>query len=159
MASTLANFPVKANAVHRWRRLAGLPCLTALKRICEDSKVEMEVCEKLQPTVYNEDFRKKVLAHFEKFGQAATCRKFGLANATIYHWLRNGVKSKLKHRYSAETRAQVLELASKCGGRAAARAFGLNQPLVARWVLLEKEKDPGIPVWADLPRLRCRLIS
>ena len=140
MARTVAKFPVKANAVHRWRRLAGLPCLNALKkRMWEDSKVEMEVCEKLQPMVYNEDFRKEALAHYEKFGQAATCRKFGLANATIYHWLRNGIKSKLKHRYSAETRAQVLQLASKCGGRAAARAFGLNQPLVARWVLLEKE--------------------
>ena len=138
MASTVANFPVKANAVHRWRRSAGVPCHNALKRMCEDSKVEIEVCEKLQPNVYNEDFRKEVLAHYEQFGQAATCRKFGLANATIYHWLRNGIKSKLKHRYSAETRAQALELASKCGVRAAAKALGLNQPLISRWLLLEK---------------------
>ena len=142
MKSTLANFPVKADAVQRWRRLAGLPCLNALKRQSEDSKVETEVCEKQLPTVYNEDFRKEVLAHFEKFGNAATCRKFQVASATIYHWQRNGIKSKLKYRYSEETRRQVVELASKCGGRAAAKAFGLNQPLVARWVLLDKvEKE------------------
>ena len=104
--------------------------------------METEVCEKQLPTVYNEDFRKEVLAHFEKFGNAATCRKFQVASATIYHWQRNGIKSKLKYRYSEETRRQVVELASKCGGRAAAKAYGLNQPLVARWVLLDKgEKE------------------
>ena len=141
MKSTLANFQVLPNAVQRWRRLAGLHCHT------EDSKVEMKVREKQLPTtVYNEDFRKEVLAFSEKSGPTATCKKFGVASATIYQWLKHGTQSKLKLRYSAETRSKVVELASKCGGGAAAKAFGLSQPLVASWMLkaeMDKARAEG----------------
>ena len=39
MKSTLAKFPVKPNAVQRWRRKAGIPRFTTVKREEEDAKM------------------------------------------------------------------------------------------------------------------------
>ena len=157
MKSTLAKFPVKPNAVQRWRRKAGIPRFTTVKREEEDAKMaefaaltlkmeekvakaEVGECQRLKSSAYDEDFRKEVLAHYEKFGQAATCRKYKVCNATIYHWLRNGTSSKCKYKYSEETRNQAIELAFKVGQRTAARALGLNQSLLARWIVNEGVK-------------------
>lgn len=131
---------MKANSLHRWRRLAGVTCRTSTRRRAEQltvSRLKEELGCTEAPSVwrgYDERLREAVVAHHREHGQASACRRFGVCSATIYHWLRRGTGSQRKNRYSEDTRRRAVEVAASHGSRAAAATLALPPYLVARWL-------------------------
>jgi transposase-like protein len=142
--STTAAFGLTASTLLRWRREAGEPSHAALRGAQEeraDSRVREQLGEakvERRTEAYDQAFRKKVLEHHKEHGQAATCKLFGICNATIYGWLKHGTASRRKPRYSLEARRGAVELAAAHGPRAAGRGLGLPVELVRRWLVEDK---------------------
>lgn len=92
---------------------------------------------------YDVEYKKEVLAYFDKNGISATCRKFGHNRSVIYRWKRKeetvGFVRKKTKTYTLNEKLDILNYYWKNGIVETERKFDTNSAVIFKWERLLKE--------------------